>query len=189
MATSRSLDVIKHCCLVGADLERADLRYKDLRGVNLTNSNLRGADLSHSDCRGTLFVKADLSRACLYNTDCEGADFSHADMSMSYLRATNFNHARMWFAALRRVTCKQAFFLGADMTGVDFAFGFFLGSRFGPPMAIVKGARNIDLATFHWYWNPQGGAPSYKPVEGYLDLWDSALGGISMQENASTRPK
>jgi len=184
-----SIEVIKHCCLVGANLERADLRRKDLRGVNLTNSNLRGADLSHADCRGALFIKADLSRACLYNTNCEGADFSHSDMSMSYLRATNFNNARMWWTSLRRVVAKQSFFLGADMTGVDFAFGFFLGARFGPPDAIVDGARNFDLAKFHWYFNPKGGAPSYTPKDGYVELWDSATGGVSLQENASTRPK
>jgi len=186
---ARPLEVIKHCCLVGANLERADLRYKDLRGVNFTNSNLRGADLSHADCRGTIFVKADLSRACLYNTNCEGADFSNADLTMSYMRATNFSNARMWWAALRRVTAKNAFFLGADMTGVDMAFGFFLGSRFGPPNAITTQMRNADKAVFHWYWNPKGGAPSYDAKPGYVDLWESIMGGVSIQENASTRPK
>jgi len=70
---ARPLEVVRHCCLAGTNLERADLRYMDLRGVNFTNSNLRGADLSHADCRGTIFVKADLSRACLYNTNCEDA--------------------------------------------------------------------------------------------------------------------
>ena len=184
---ARPLEVIRHCCLVGTNLERADLRYMDLRGVNFTNSNLRGADLSHADCRGTIFVKADLSRACLYNTDCEDADFSNADLTMSYLRATNFTHATMWWASLRRVTAKNAFFLGADMTGVDMAYGFFLGSRFGPPLCKTDQMRNVDKAVFHWYWDPQGGIPSYDPKEGYVDLWRSVLGGISLQENAATR--
>src|SRR3990170_299117 len=98
---ARPLEVIRHCCLVGTNLERADLRSMDLRGVNFTNSNLRGADLSHADCRGAIFVKAVL----------------------------------------------------------------------------------------HWYWNPKGGIPSYDPKEGYVDLWHSVLGGISIQENAAARPK
>ena len=168
---ARPLEVIRHCCLVGTNLERADLRSMDLRGVNFTNSNLRGADLSHADCRGAIYVKADLSRACLYNTNCEDADFSNADLTMSYLRATNFNHATMWWASLRRVTAKSAFFLGADMTGVDMAYGFFLGSRFGPPLCKADQMRNVDKAVFHWYWNPKGGIPSYDPKEGYVDLW------------------
>src|SRR3990170_5002317 len=169
---ARPLEVVRHCCLAGTNLERADLRYMDLRGVNFTNSNLRGADLSHADCRGTIFVKADLSRACLYNTNCEDADFSNADLTMSYLRATNFIHATMWWASLRRVTAKNAFFLGA---------------RFGPPLCKTDQMRNVDKAVFHWYWDPQGGIPSYDPKEGYVDLWHSVLGGISLQENAATR--
>jgi len=146
---ARPLEVIRHCCLVGTNLERADLRYMDLRGVNFTNSNL----------------------------------------TMSYLRATNFTHATMWWASLRRVTAKNAFFLGADMTGVDMAYGFFLGARFGPPLCKTDQMRNVDKAVFHWYWNPKGGIPSYDPKEGYVDLWSSVLGGMSIQENASTRPK
>src|SRR3972149_5201933 len=114
---ARPLEVVRHCCLAGTSLERADLRYMDLRGGNFTNSNLRGA----------------------------------------------------------------------DMTGVDMAYGFFLGARFGPPLCKTDQMRNVDKAVFHWYWDPQGGIPSYDPQEGYVDLWRSVLGGISLQENAATR--
>lgn len=180
----RPIEIVKHCCLVGSLLERADLRYKDLRGVNFSNSNLRGADFTKADCRGAIFIKADLSRACLYQADFEGADFSNADMTGAYMRASNFSYARMWFTSMRRVTAKRCFFLGADMTGVDFAYGFFLGSRFGPPVADTKVARNLDKAVFHWYWNPGGGPPSYDPKDGYVEIWDTVTAGFSFTENA-----
>jgi len=82
--------------LVGANLERADLRGVDLRGVNLTNANLRGADLSRADLRGAILIKTDFSRANLHLVDFENADMTQADMSMSYGRRANFSHARMY---------------------------------------------------------------------------------------------
>lgn len=177
----------KHCWLVGANLERADLRGRDLRGINFTNANLRGADLSNADLRGTIFVKADLSRTCLYNINAEGADFSGADMSMSYGRAANFSYARMWFCALRRVTYKNSFFLGTDMRGTDFVDAFLLGARFGPPNANLEYVKNIEHARFVWYINPQGGAPRYTPTPGYLEVNQSLIGGLSLQENIGGR--
>src|SRR3972149_4864857 len=57
--------IIRSYCLVGATLERADLRGKNLDNVNLTGASLRGCDLSGSSLRGAILVGADLSRACL----------------------------------------------------------------------------------------------------------------------------
>jgi uncharacterized protein YjbI with pentapeptide repeats len=179
--------IAKHCWMVGANLERANLAGRNLRGINFTNANLRGADLSNADLRDAKFVRADLSRACLYNINAEGADFSGADMSMSYGRAANFSHARMWFCALRRVTYKNAFFLGTDMRGTDFVDAFLLGARFGPPNANLEYAKNLEHARFVWYLNPDGGAPSYTQKPGYIEVDISLLGGLSIQENIGGR--
>lgn len=189
MNTNRR-DIVSHCWFVGANFEQKDLSGRDLRGYNFTNANLRAVDLSNCDLRGAKFIKADLSRACLYNANCREADFSGADMTMSYLRAADFSYARMWFVALRRVTAKSAFFLGTDMTGSDFVDGFFLGSRFGPPNAILDMARNLEHARFSW-WLPESGdgKPSYVPKEGYYEANQSFLGGVSLQENAARRPR
>src|SRR3990167_870503 len=65
--------IIRSYCLVGATLERADLRGKNLDNVNLTGASLRGCDLSGSSLRGAILVGADLSRACLHLCDFDGA--------------------------------------------------------------------------------------------------------------------
>ncbi len=181
--TSRR-NVILHCMLVGQNFDRHDFRKQDLRGYNFTNASLRGADFSYADLRGTTFVMADLSRACLLGVDAEGADFSAADLTGAYMRGANFSNTRMWFSHLIRMTAKNSFFMGADMQGANFAFGFFLGSMFGPPLANTAGARNLDKAVFEWYWKPEGGTPSYDPRPGYYKVTSSPLGGLSLRENS-----
>ena len=51
---------MKRYMFAGRNFERADLRNKDLRGVNFTCANFRGADLSGADMRGATLVCADL---------------------------------------------------------------------------------------------------------------------------------
>ena len=145
--------------------KRLELAYKSsLVGANLERADLRGLDL-----RGINLTSANL----------RGADLSQANLSQATLIRTD----------LSRANIQRANFTDADMTGVDMAYGFFLGARFGPPLCKTDQMRNVDKAVFHWYWDPRGGVPSYDPKEGYVDLWHSVLGGISIQENASTRPK
>jgi uncharacterized protein YjbI with pentapeptide repeats len=167
---------------VGRNYERADLRNKDLRGVNFTCSNFRGADLSGSDLRGAIFVSADFSRACLHNCNCEGADFSGADMTGSYLKGVNFTRATLWHTVLKGAVCKNVKFFEADMTGADIARAEMLGARFDS--AIVTGLRNIDRAIFRWFLSPFGGKPAYEPFPEAIVLTESLLGNVSLQENS-----
>lgn len=180
---ARYIEMIERYSLIGANLERADLRGKYLRNANFTNANLRGADLTKADLRGAVFARADLSRACLYGADCEGADFSAADMSMSYLRAVNFSKAVLWNTTLRRCYAKNAIFFDADLRSANVAFTDFLGSRFNG--AKLDGIRNAETATFYWYWPPGGGPIEYKWRPGLVRLDGSITGGISLQENAA----
>ncbi len=182
------LDVAYHAVYVGQNFNRGDFRGKDFRGMNFTNSSFRGADFSYADLRGCKFVKADLSRSNLHMANCAGADFSSADMTMMYAKATIFNYARMWGAALKRGTYKNTFFLGTDMSYSDWVGSEFLGARFGvegkPEYdAIVTGVRNWDRAVFFWWLSPFGGKPSYDPKPGWTKLDRSILGGVTIQEN------
>jgi uncharacterized protein YjbI with pentapeptide repeats len=167
---------------VGRNYERADLRNKDLRGVNFTCANFRGADLSGSDLRGAIFVSADLSRACLHRCNCEGADFSGADLTGSYLKGANFTRATLWHTVFKGAICKNTKFHEADMTGADIARAEMLGARFDG--ATVTGLRNINLAIFRWFLSPFGGKPSYEPFPEAIVLTESLLGDKSLQENS-----
>src|SRR3990167_4492186 len=155
-----------------------------LVGANLEKANLRGADLTDANLRGARFIRADLSRACLLRADCEGADFSAADMSMSYLRACNFSKARFWNTKLRRVTAKNAIFFDADLTRANVFQSDFLGCRWNG--AILDGITNADWAVFFWYM-PEGwkGMVRYRPGPGLNRLDDSYFGGYTLQENAA----
>jgi glycosyltransferase involved in cell wall biosynthesis len=62
-----------------SDMAGADLRFMDLRRLNLRNINLTGCDLSFCDLRGADFSYASLTGANLSNCKTEGTIFSHAD--------------------------------------------------------------------------------------------------------------
>jgi hypothetical protein len=49
----------------------------------------------------------------------------------------------------------------------------------------VTGVRNVDRAIFRWFLNPSlWGKPTYDAYPGAMVLTESALGNISLQENA-----
>jgi len=70
----------------GAEGERANLRYADLRGANLRYADLRGANLRYADLRG-----ADLRGADLRQADLRGAYLSEADLRGADLRGSDLD--------------------------------------------------------------------------------------------------
>jgi uncharacterized protein YjbI with pentapeptide repeats len=66
--------------LAGMDLENADLRATDCRGVNFSNSNCRGIDLRGADIRGAIFRNSNLYGAKLQGVEAAGADFRGCDL-------------------------------------------------------------------------------------------------------------
>ena len=167
---------------VGRNYERADLRGKDLQGVNFTCGNFRGATLDGADLRGADFTNCDLSRASLHNVNAQGATFALADLTGAYLKGADFTGANMYFAYLRGVIAKNAKFENADLTGCDLARGDFLGARFDG--ALTEKMHNLDTAVFYWFIGPDGGRPMYRPFPGCMVLTESQLGNVSWQENA-----
>lgn len=180
---SLNLEVAYKCSLVGANLNRADLRGKKLRGCNFTAANLRAADLSFADLRDCLFISADLSRADLQGTNFSGADLSGADLTMSYGKGTIFYNAIAQSALFRNITYKNALFIGTDLRKSDFFHAELLGSRFNG--ALLHRVRNMHTASFEWWLSPWGGPHSYEPRPGWLKIDESMLGNISLQENSA----
>ncbi len=176
-------EVMFKSSLVGANLERYDLRGMNLKGVNLTAANLRAADLSGANLEGAILVKADLSRACLKKTNLQHADLTTADLTGSYGRATNFSHAVMWNSYIRRVTYKNCWFVGTDLQGADLLGSEFLGSRFDD--AILEGIHNADRAIYSWWLSPMGfNKINFEPIPGWKRLDFSVTGDESFQENS-----
>ena len=175
-------DIALNGGLVGAQMERVDLRGKNISGANLDNANLRGADLTDANLRGCKLTRAALSRACLLRTALREIEAVGADFSMSYMKGTNFADANIRNAVFKRVCAKNAIFFRTDMRYVDMLCGEFLGARFND--AITYGVRNVDRAIFFWWMPRGGGAPSYEARPGLHRLTHSVLHNISFQENA-----
>lgn len=175
--------ILRSTGLVGAYLDRADLRGKDLSHVNMTGASLRGADLSDANLAGSILISADLSRACLYRANLEGAVCDSADLSMSYAKSTSFKDARMRFCSFRGGCYKNSFFWGTNLWGSDFRGFFGLGTVFDG--ANLTNVKNLHHALFFWYRHPVfGGGPIYEPREGFVKLHRSVIPGYSFQENA-----
>lgn len=175
--------VLRSAGLVGAYLERADLRGKDLSYCNMSGASFRGADLSEANLSHSILIKADLSQACLYRANLEGAICDAADLSMSYAKCTSFKDARMRHCSFRGANYKNSFFWGTDLWGSDFRGFFGLGTVFDG--ANLENVKNMHHALFFWYRHPiYGGGPIYEPREGFVKLLRSAIPGYSFQENA-----
>ena len=176
--------IVYDSSLVGANLERADLRSADLRGINLTNANLRGADLSYADLSGGTLIKADLSRANLTQAKFHDCNMTNADLTMSYGRGTQFIRTKMWIAYIRRMTHKNCYYIDCDLRGADLLGSEFLGTKFDGSR--TEGIKNADLAHYVWWYYPMGGQKvSHRPIPGWVLLDESVTGGISVQENAA----
>lgn len=183
MDDAKRWERLKGYYFAGRNYERADMRGKDLRGVNFTCSNFRGADLSGSDLTGATFVMCDLSRACLHNCVCDEANFSGADLTGAYCKGISFTKAILYHTCFKGAILKNATFFGAEMVGADLCRAECLGARFDG--AETAGVRNVDRAVFYWFLNPvHWGKPVYDPYPGCLPLTESALGTMSLQENA-----
>jgi len=182
----KTRELIYDAQLVGANLERADLRGLDLRGVNLTNANLRAADLSRANLQHATLIKADLSRANCNMTDFRYANMSDCDMTSCYGRAANFQYAKLWTSHLRYAQFKNAIFCDADLTGVDFVCALLLGARFDN--ACLDGVKNLNRAIFTWWYDPSLGGPRkivYDPIPGYRRLDESVTGDFTVRENTA----
>lgn len=176
-------EILRSAGLVGAYLDRADLRGLDLSNINLSGASLRGADLSNANLSGSILIKADLSRACLYRATFENAWMDAADLNMSYGKATSFKDASMRCCSFRGASYKNSFFWGTDLTGSDFRGFFGLGTAFDD--AILYGCVNLHHALFYWYRHKKiPGPPVYEPRRGYFKIGRSYLENMTFQENA-----
>jgi uncharacterized protein YjbI with pentapeptide repeats len=74
-------------CLAEADLSGAKVRYANLRGVDLRGANLFGADLTGSDLTDAKLTGADLRGATLRDATLTRADLTRVDLREGMLMA------------------------------------------------------------------------------------------------------
>ena len=104
--------------------ERADLRYTNLNGINLTGADLRYVNLSGADLRYANLRYANLSDADLRKTDLSNANLINtglrdANLRNANLRCANLRNTNLWNAALRNTDLRCTNLSGADLRGAD----------------------------------------------------------------------
>ena len=105
---------LRYTDLSGANLSDADLRYANLRGTDLRYANLRYANLSDADLR-----KADLRCADLWNANLRYVNLSDADLRNTDLSDTDLSGANLRNANLRNTNLRNANLEGADLWNAD----------------------------------------------------------------------
>ena len=115
---------LRYTDLSGADLTGVDLRYANLRGTDLRYANLRYANLSDADLRNTDLRYADLWNANLRyvnlsDADLRNTDLSDTDLSGANLRNANLRNTNLRNANLRNTNLRNANLEGADLWNAD----------------------------------------------------------------------
>ncbi len=108
-----------HRKMKGADLYAADLSGADLSGTDLSGADLRRANLAKAKLGGASLKKALLTRANLVGAQLRGADLTQADLREAVLAEADFQKAdltgsRLWGAhragwKLAGVRCDHVF--------------------------------------------------------------------------------
>lgn len=101
------------------DLSGADLRRRDLSGIDLVHVNLSDADLSRAELQGVSLVDSNLSGALLFDANLKDARLDGADLTAASLRGANLVSAR----------AINANFTDADMRGANCESSNFTSAR------------------------------------------------------------
>ena len=107
-----------------ADLSGANLFDANLSKANLAEANLNGVDLRFTDLReielaGASLVDANLSGVDLTGTSLNGINLSGADLSAANLSGVDLGHARLIGADLTGANLNGAILAWADLTGAN----------------------------------------------------------------------
>jgi uncharacterized protein YjbI with pentapeptide repeats len=120
------------------DLELANFKRADLRGVNLAGANLRGANFWHAHLEGAHLEGAHLensflSPAFLQGAHLEGAFLNHANLKGVHLEGAHLNDADLTDADLT----------DADLTDADLTDAYFRGAKL--IRTTLTGVRDADF--------------------------------------------
>jgi uncharacterized protein YjbI with pentapeptide repeats len=98
------------------DLSGANLREKNLGGIDFRRANLCNADLHQTDLSKANLRKAILYDANLYETILEAADLKSANFKRANMRGVKVQNASASGAVLERANLSKANFSGANLT-------------------------------------------------------------------------
>ncbi|MBP9095032.1 MAG: pentapeptide repeat-containing protein, partial [Ignavibacteria bacterium] len=135
---------LENIFLIGADLQRADLREVQmylgkLQNADLSFANLKGSNLSLSEFHGANLSNSEIEGAALFNTKFEGANLTGAMFDGSRFYKTNFDGA-----ILVDVNFEGAFLNIISMQGAQLNRVYFDGTVINNPQ--FNGSVFIDVS-------------------------------------------
>jgi len=110
--------------LIGAYLQKLDLREADLQDANLHSATLRGIDLRGAYLQHSILVDADLKwadlrHAELWGANLKGADLEGATLEGARLAETHLQGANFLGADLKMANLYEANLRGANLAGAN----------------------------------------------------------------------
>ena len=103
----------------GWEYMKAELRAKDLSGLNLKSANLKSANLRGANLYSTNLKSVNLRSANLRRANLRVADLSWADLSGANLYEADLSLADLSVANLRDADLRSADLYGADLSGAN----------------------------------------------------------------------
>jgi uncharacterized protein YjbI with pentapeptide repeats len=125
--------------LVGANLQRADLKRANLQRCDFREADLRGADLESADLRGAVFRKAKLRGVRLNWSKLSEADLRGVKFKEAKLKQADLQQAKLAQADLQRINLRGAKLQGATLQSANLRDANFGGAILR--RAELKGAK------------------------------------------------
>jgi uncharacterized protein YjbI with pentapeptide repeats len=111
-------DAVVAACLIGADLQCANLADAYLEYANLANGKLAYACFEGASLEWACLAGADLRYADFGDAELANANLTDADLAMAFFSGANLEDADLSDADLAGACLVDANFIGANLTGV-----------------------------------------------------------------------
>lgn len=134
-------------------VKRISLRYRDLRGADMTSAFAAKVDFTAAKLRSVRFDGAQLQQAIFNGGVLAESTFVSTDMTRANLIQADVSNARLFGTFLdnanfRQANLTEAEFVGGRFNGTDFSGANLTGAIFRPPLSIkevIYGSPSIDL--------------------------------------------
>ena len=116
-------------------VDRPNLRYEhldglDLSGLNLSNADMTGAHMKETNFAGATLYRVDMTGAYTFRSDFSRADFRLANLTDAYMGRANLTDASFAGALLSRTDFHRANMYSANLIGAYLAGADFEGANF-----------------------------------------------------------
>ncbi|WP_081927518.1 pentapeptide repeat-containing protein [Halobellus rufus] len=132
--------------LIGADLERSELRDADFTGADLRFANLAYTHFNNAEMVGTNFTRAHLEHTFFWGATLNKAIFRFANHGLIDSPETEFWQAELQNAYLNRSKFSESNFQGADLSEAEMPHANFQGTDFSTADLPSADLKDADLS-------------------------------------------